>query len=478
MSYYMNAICKKYSFQSGQILINVIIIGSLSVIVMGSFVQWATLQIKAARQLKYREQAFAIAEAGAEYYRWHLAHAPEDFQDGTGVPGPYVHEYKNKDGDTIGRFTLTITPPPAGSTIVTVTSKGEVYAASTARSVKVTLGIPSWTKYSVAANDNMRFGSGTEVFGAVHSNAGIRFDGVAHNKVTSAKDKYQDPDHSGANEFGVHTHVSPVDPLPPSAVPNRPDVFKAGREFPVPALDFSGLTSDLSNLKTDAQNNGLYFANSGAQGYAVVLKTDDTFDLYKATSLVTSPGGCRDNAQGWGTWSVQNQIFIATYAFPQNGIIFFEDHVWVEGTIDGARLTIASGRFPESSSTDTNITVNKNLIYTRYDGTDTLGLIAQNNFNVGLKSDDELTIDGALAAKNGRVGRFYYKSQCGAEYIRNSLTLHGSIITNKRYGFAYTDGTGYQTRNLYYDANLLYSPPPNFPLTSDQYTVMSWEEVK
>jgi hypothetical protein len=52
------------------------------------------------------------------------------------------------------------------------------------------------------------------------------------------------------------------------------------------------------------------------------------------------------------------------------------------------------------------------------------------------------------------------------------------IGTNVRYGFAYTDGNGYQTRTINYDANLLYGPPPSFPLTGDQYEVISWREVK
>ncbi len=52
------------------------------------------------------------------------------------------------------------------------------------------------------------------------------------------------------------------------------------------------------------------------------------------------------------------------------------------------------------------------------------------------------------------------------------------IVTNQRYGFAYTGetDTGYQIRQLNYDGNLLYGPPPSFPLTSDQYTIISWEE--
>ena len=52
------------------------------------------------------------------------------------------------------------------------------------------------------------------------------------------------------------------------------------------------------------------------------------------------------------------------------------------------------------------------------------------------------------------------------------------IGSYQRYGFAYTDGTGYQTRNLIYDVNLLYGPPPSFPLTTDTYQTISWEEVK
>ena len=38
-----------------------------------------------------REKAFQVAETGLEYYRWHLAHWPNDLQDGTGHAGPYVH---------------------------------------------------------------------------------------------------------------------------------------------------------------------------------------------------------------------------------------------------------------------------------------------------------------------------------------------------------------------------------------------------
>ena len=70
------------------------------------------------------ERAFELAEAGIEYYRWHLAHVSDDFQDGTGGPGPYVHDFKDSSGVVIGRYSLNIAPPQSGSTVVAVESTG------------------------------------------------------------------------------------------------------------------------------------------------------------------------------------------------------------------------------------------------------------------------------------------------------------------------------------------------------------------
>jgi hypothetical protein len=113
----------------------------------------------------------------------------------------------------------------------------------------------SFARFAVVANDEMRFGEGTEVFGPIQSNGGIRFDGLAHNIVSSALATYTDPD-SGQYSYGVHTTVSPSDPSPSggSTVPNRPDIFIAGRTFPVAAADFAGITASLAQIKTQAQS--------------------------------------------------------------------------------------------------------------------------------------------------------------------------------------------------------------------------------
>lgn len=470
----------------GHVLIVVLVFSAIASYMVTGLADLAVLNSKAGQQTIKRESAFQMAESGVEYYRWHLAHSPQDYQDGTGAPGPYTHEFKDKDGDSIGSFTLSITPPPIGSTLVTINSTGQTVAGfgSSSRSITTSLAKPSIARFAVVANDNMRFGEGTEIFGPIHSNNGIRFDGLAHNIVSSGVASYNDPDHTGGNEYGVHTHKYPTDPLPPSTVPSRTDVFASGRQFPVPVVDFAGMTADLSQIKAKAQAEGFYRPSAGALGYHIVLKTNDTFDLYRVTSLTNAPSGCTNvqDQTGWGTWSINNQHLVGNYAFPANGLIFLEDDIFVNGQINTARLTIVAAFFPDNAPHRKNIIINNDLLYTNYDGQDALGLIAQGNIHVGMVSDDDLRIDGALIAQNGRVGRYYYRppsggsNRCSPYHTRQTLTLWGMIATSARYGFAYTDGNGYQTRLLNYDGSLLYAPPPDFPTTSDQYEIVSWEE--
>lgn len=482
---------KKNNKQKGAVILYVLVFATIAVILITALTVGGSIAIKAARNTLVREQALQIAEAGIEYYRWHLAHDKTDFQDGTGEEGPYVHDYYDIDGNKIGHFSLDITPPLVGSTLVTIQSSGATLDKPNAtRTLEVQMAMPSLAKYAVAANDTMRFGEGTEIYGPVHSNGGIRFDGLAHNIISSSKESYTDPDGDACTStaWGVHTCLSPSDLEPPIIPDERTDVFEAGREYPQPQIDFAGFTSDLASIKVDAQDAGVYLADSGSVGYRIEFKTDDTFDLYIVTSTVTPPSYCSSDQDNWGTWSVNSESFEDNYDIPSNGLIFVEDNVWVEGEIDGARVLIVSAKFPETPATYTNIIINNDLEYTNNDGTDVIGLIAQGDVSTGMVSEDDLVIDAALVAQNGRVGRYYYKgpywfwfwqvSACSPYHERDTLTLTGMIATNNRYGFAYTDGTGYDTRNINYDGNLLYSPPPSFPLTSDQYETLLWREVE
>ena len=481
----------------GIILVSVIIFSAIAVTVTIGLVNWGAAIVRSVQTVSQREQALQIAEAGIDYYRWHLAHSPNDFYDGTGATttSPYTHKFYDKDGNLLGSYALTITPPAVGSTMVTIVSKGALASSTIARSLKVTMAIPSFAQYAVIANDNMNFGSGTVTYGPIRSNQGIHFDGVAHGPVSSALTTYTDPDSTSCttnNSWGVHTCVTTAsypqgDLASPTPMANRPDVFTVGRQVSIPVIDFSSLTNNISNLRTTAISGGVYLSgsqyhSSAALGYHFVLKTNNTFDMYVVTGMNNASSNCQSNSglqNQTDLWTISSQVFVSNYQIPSNGVVFAEDNVWVDGQINGSRITIVAARV--GSSNYAHITINGNLLYTSKDGTNAIGLIAQGNINAGFGSLDTQEIDGALIAQNGRVGRYYYDSTCGTGYKRTALTLYGMIGTNLRYGFAWgTPGnvsSGYQNRTLVYDSYLLYSPPPSFPLTTSFYSTLSWQEI-
>jgi type II secretory pathway pseudopilin PulG len=117
---------KKNKFKnSGYILIQVIVFSLIAVYILGALVNWSITSVKSSRHDIERESTFQIAEAGIDYYRWHLSEATTDYQDGTGHNGPYVHDFYNTNNDPIGQFTLEITPPSSGSDVVIIKSTGE-----------------------------------------------------------------------------------------------------------------------------------------------------------------------------------------------------------------------------------------------------------------------------------------------------------------------------------------------------------------
>lgn len=449
-------------------------------ILLVSVMDFVTSNIRHSLQIRSREQAFQIAEAAIENYRWYLAHNVEGkttsqiqtFWDGgtaRGVDTPYEADYTDPVAGTIGRYRIEVTPPDAGSTIALVQATGWTYKyPNLVRVIQVRLRRPSWSEHAVLANDFMRFGSGTSVYGKIHSNAGIRFDGIAHNIVTSSVCNYNDPDHSGGNELGVHTHVSPTDPLPtcPGATPPaRTDVFEAGRALEVTTIDFNGVLGDLNYMKSEAQSgSGVYFTGTGVnnRGTHIELRTDGTFRARQVRTYNTAYSITAYN----GSWT--------TYTIPDDGIIFVEDNVWLYGTVNDRRVTVVAADLVGGPAP--SVYILNDIRYTNSDGRDIIGVIAQNSIEIGWASESDLQIDAALLAQQGRVGREHYTSKGYSPDTKSIITVNGAIATNLRYGFAWTDGTGYQTRNLYYDNNLLYYPPPYFP-TGTEYEMDLWEEL-
>lgn len=483
------------STQSGFALAYVLTVMATVLVLLTSILGFIVSQLKYSMYQHDRERTLQIAEAGVHFYKWYLAHqldgrtasqAEAFWSAGTalGQSSPYVGTYDN------GEYSITVTPPSTGSTIVTITSVGHTNdQPSLERTVKVRLRKPSWSENTVVSNEFVRFGEGTEVYGRIHGNSGIRFDGVAHNLVSSAIDKYNDPDHTGGDEFGVHTHknVPPSsgvnnsyrsDEAPPAAVPVRTDVFEAGRQFPVTPLDFNGLSGDLSFMKSEAINGrGRYFDNSN-QGWHIILKSNGTYDACRVQSFVASTNEINQYRRnsGSGTCSSCSGQCVTNYSIVDNGVIFVENNVWLEGTVNNKKLTVVAANL--TSASKKSVYISHDIRRAHSDCSETIGVVGQQDVEITRDSNDILTLDTALIAQLGRVGRSNYT---GPNAIRDTITVNGAIVSNQRYGFAYADisgnhTSGYRNRYLNYDNNLLYCPPPYFP-TGTGYLIDLWEEL-
>jgi len=449
----------------GGILITTLVFTTVFLIIASGLLGLVNQQAKLGRQREALSQAIQIAEAGANYYRWHLAHALEDYADGTGETGcypcgPYAHEYHDPSGGLIGYFELIITPPDPdypGSTVIKIKSTGWAFdRPNNTRRVAVRLGIPSLARYTTVVHNNLNYGTGAETFGPVHSNGGIRFDGVAHNIVSSALEQYW---YSGAWRDGVWT-----------TQPDEDAVFLAGKEFPVPAVDFAGFTQDLNTMETYADSDGVLIDSSSYQGYHIEFLGDGNFRYRTVESKTSSCNG--EDTGGIASYSGDWQ----TVAIPDNGLVFVKDNVWVDGTVNGSRVTVIAAEDPLDTG-NADIFLNNDLLYTTKDGFDVVGLVAQRNVIIGLYAEDDLEIDAVIIAKNGRRFRPNYGSvgQCGSTAIRNQFTLYGSTISYLT-PYMTSGSSGYQNRDYIYDPNTLYAPPPFFP-TSGEYEFISWEEI-
>jgi hypothetical protein len=452
--------------QNGSILIyELVVIFIFTVVALGVLAN-VTQQMRVIRAAVYREQAFQIAEAGVNYYQWHLAHFPTDYQDGTGTPGPYVHIYKDKDTQQdIGEFSLQITSPPLGSTIVTIRSTGYTYEnPNIKRTITVRYGVPSLAQFAFLTNSTIWIGSSESVSGRVQANNGIRFDGTGNAPIQSAKSTYACPSFQG----------SPCPTTQPGIWGSAPQSTKNFWQFPVPVTDFSSITSNLSAMKSAAQSNGVYLPPSNSQGYSLVFNSNSTVTIYRVTSLRSNPSGWDVNGTARNERTdYNNRTLISTSALPTNGIIYIEDKTWVEGTLNG-RVMVAAAVLPYNASTAPHIFIPNNIVYTAKDGSSSLGLLAQKDVIVTYYAPNTLEINAALIAQNGSTQFFYWPGR-----IKNTITHYGSLMSFGVWTWSWVDGSnnivsGYQNTSTVYDTNLLYAPPPSFPTSTAGYQQISW----
>lgn len=450
----------------GSMLLFVMIFGTISVsIIILGVAGYAVFENRASIKKHNRELAFQIADAGANYYRWHLAHDKSDYYDGNGTstPGPYVHDYYDKDGNVIGQYSLDITPPVVGSSVVTIESTGWLNSQpESRRTIRARVAFPSLTDYSFLTNSDVWIGDNEIMHGRFHSNGGIRFDGESDAPITSAVPSYYcQPIHGGGCSQTL-----------------KPGIWGNGGpteywSFPVPAKDFTEITASLAKMKTAAEESGVYLSSSGEQGWAITFLSDGSVAVRKV--LTTDCFKSKDvDDENWVVRCTDAATYgpTTTYSMPANGFIYVEDLVWVNGVVNGkATIGVANGK---------SITIDGNITYLAKDGTHVLGLIAEQDVLLAKSAPEDLEIDAALIAQHGAATRYDFSGE-GGDDRKNSITIYGSVTSNGVWTWSWVNQggqlvSGYKDTNATYDVNLTYWPPPGFPVSS-QYKLISWEEV-
>lgn len=457
--------------QTGGISILILVLGLTISITVSALVLVASILFTSSTRTEIFEKSLSVAQAGIEYYKWHLNHNQNDYTDNTGHSGPYEHTITDPEGVSQGIFSLTIDPPATGSSTITITSVGWlVNRPDIKRTVVAKYGIPTLTKYSFINNSNMWFGDKDEIYGPVYSNGGIRMDGTHDSTVESAKLTYT---------CGLETGCdSPTEKPGIWGEGGSPDLWK----FPVGAIDFKSIPLNFNTMMTQAQQSGVYLGASGSYGYHIIFNDDGTYTISKITKADSTDGWSVENGCETLFQEIKQEQNIGTHQISQKNLIFAEDHLWIDGVVKG-KVTVVAARFPLDIN-HMNIWINNNTTYQAKDGSSNLGLIAQNDIIFPLDIPNTYEINGALFAHGGKVIRHNYK-ECGnnPHAVRSQLIIYGSIISNLKSYWSYGQGPGYEGgpasgfahRDIIYDSALNNNPPPYFP-SQGNYQLLSWEE--
>lgn len=465
-------------------MLTALIFGAIFVTVFGALTSFLLSENRLQSVNTSQNQAFALAEAGLEYYRWHLAHYPDDLQNGTGTAGPYVINYTDPEGGTVGTITLDISGNQqcGETTSVDIVSTGTMAnSPGSSRTVTARYARPSVGEYSYILNADVWAGADRTILGPYHSNYGIRMDGTANSKVSSSVSGW-----NCTSSFGCSPTQNPTASGVIGTGPNQ-NLW----EDEVPQVPFDSISADFGTLKTLAQSDGLYYPrySSGTnqnneaywRGYRLTFNSNGTVTIRRVddlTNLSSTPVNSADDTDDWAYISDDDPYTTAT--IPADcGLIFVEDHVWIEGTIP-SKVTVVAANVV-NAGVEPNAYILNNTQYGATDGSDGLTLIAERNVLISPQAPNTLTLNGIFIAQGGAFGMNAYNCSSGVATKTGTLTILGTTVSNKRTGTQWTStcggyNKGYQDRIDSYDANLATSPPPSTPVTSDDYRFVDWRE--
>jgi hypothetical protein len=338
------------------------------------------------------------------------------------------------------QYRLRITPPGAGSSMVTVRSVGRTLGSGTntrVRAVQTQLSPGSVADFQALANTGLTFNAGTTTNGKIYSSENVHHDGTATGTVYSEKNV------GGNASFLGGRYDSTTDPtiqqLYPSGIP------------------FGQFTDDLADIRAAATAQSNLFDSSTAKAWLVQLTAAGTANIWIVTSgnpssnLALSSSDCSSSA----TYSRTVTNYTLMW-FVQPVVIGSGTNPCGSGSLD----SVVDGRVTIGSS-DT-VYVGGNISY-ETSGDDTLGLVATKDIVVASYAPSTLTWRAATVAQTGS----WVTSGAGT-----SMTFTGSQAMAKG-GNSSVSGT----RVYNYDDTLAFLRPPLFPTINGTWETAYWREV-
>ena len=536
--------------QKGSIIILILVSGGVFLTLLSGLLGFIVLQHKQSIQKVAWENSLHIAEAGVNYFKWKInktdAITEQDIQDGQtyccdSKPyssgecewcGPYIHDFKDPDGNKVGKFEISIRPKQICGEFLGLWIKSQGYSLDfpdVSRKIQVKFASTSIADYAYILNENTWTGADRNIHGKYKCNQGIRMDGTHNSLVESSK--------GGATEeegwictssFGCDYWNCPDKCVAYDLDDDGTDdsclcegiIGSGGPQdlwrVKTPKFNFEEIQASLADMKELAIASGKYYEpsinlNKHGQGYWLIFNENGTYNIRVVTKLksidaasLIQEGGeykvyCYESKeQIQNSYPLDEGVIIS----PDCGLIFVEDNLWVEGIVKD-RKTVGVAQF--GGAEQARVILKNNIDYETSppDGSDSLSIITQGDILIPLDSPDDMILRGVFATQLGHFGRDLYsediwwwcdnlcpnppddcwikRKKYAQDAQKNTLTIYGTIVSNGRvgtkWGYWYGWG-GYNERYNYFDEKLSRDPPPLLPCVSKKLNFISWEEIQ
>jgi len=388
-----------------------------------------------------RNKALQVADAGVTAYLYQLRYDSTYY---------VAHPTMGPTATTEGSWTVTASRV-SNSGPITLRSVGEIPSLGSKRTIVATVKFPSFSDYLAVMNKSYALSSGFKVIGKVYSNGDVTNDGEITGHVYSKG------------------HVS------------GSGTFDAGytEQCIKPTIDFTAVSADMALLKAAAQNTRTYFPASNGLGYRVILSGNG--GTYQT---VTAVNGTTGNLTLSGT-----ATSFTIPAPPLDGVLFFDDEVWIDGTYARPVTVVSSSNQVDSSNGGLGGSTSSPYTNSAF-------------FIVGklMPSDTNSTaVCGLVAPGDTSVPIWYNTIQNSYRSAGTELDIYAAMISQK--GTLHVDDNGRSIAKLYvrgsragqqagnfsglpagglvfeYDFRFDQQSPPLFPVIRDgSMTVDSWIE--